>query len=95
MQNTLTLTPKIDPERGTFCVVIQQQIAVANCPLPKNSCMWKHRVHGRCTYDENFASSKFSANTYASIVGLPLLDPSLEAVLKRSVVNQLQKELTK
>lgn len=81
------------PERGTFCVVIQQQIVISTCPLPKGGCYWKHRVHGRCCYDENFANSKFTVNAFAQRVGLPPLDPPLEAVIKRSVVDKLQREL--
>jgi hypothetical protein len=87
-----TLTRE-EASRGTFCVVIGEQLAVSACPLPKGSCMWKHRLHGLCMYSEEFSSSGFTPNDYAKRVGLPPIDPPMVNMLKRTVLANLKKEI--
>lgn len=83
-------TPVTNP-RGTFCILIEQQIAISNCPLPRGTCMWKHRISGLCMYDENVES--LDANAYAALVGLPPINAHLVNILKRSVVAIIKEEL--
>jgi hypothetical protein len=78
-------------KRGTFCIVIEKQIAVSHCPLPKGTCMWKHRITGQCTYDENVEIT--DANSYASRVGLPQIPNLIVSIIQRSVVAALKEEL--
>lgn len=80
-------------ERGTFCIVIHEQLVVASCPLPHGSCMWKHRVLGTCTYNEEFANSGFNANDYALHVGLPPVDQTVVNIVKRTVVANIRKAI--
>lgn len=80
-------------ERGTYCIVIDRQLITRSCPLPKGTCMWKHRVHGLCMYSEEFALSTFSANEYAARVGLPIVDPDIVNILKRVLVSRVKEEL--
>lgn len=75
--------PKV--ERGTFCGVIQRQLLSATCPLPKGTCMWKHRATGLCEYTEK----ELSPQEFAALVGLPT--PSTEVV--NSLSQQLQTRL--
>lgn len=86
-------------ERGTWCVVIEKQLAVATCPLPAGSCLWKHAVNGRCTYDPEFAESltdsklvKNPVAEFANHVGLGPLDPEVVKIIKRSLISVLKKE---
>lgn len=84
----------MNEERGTFCIVIQQQLAVAHCPLPRGSCMWKHRLHGLCMYSEEFANGSFTPNEYAKRVGLPPIDQPMMSLLKRTVLSNIKKEMS-
>lgn len=79
--------------RGTFCVVIDKQLAVSQCPLPNGACIWKHRKTGRCTYSEVFASSDFTANEFATRVGLPTPDSEALAIIKNSLADRIRHEL--
>lgn len=88
-------------QRGTYCVVIQKQLVVQSCPLPKGSCMWKHRIHGRCmysdtfgTYNEKTGQHEFSANDYAKRVGLPPIEGPLLSLLKSTVLHNIRKDIT-
>jgi hypothetical protein len=82
-------------DRGTFCVVIKEQLAVSYCPLPSGVCMWKHRVHGMCTYSEEFSNTAFSPNEYALHVGLSPISGDIVNILKRTVVAKIKDELSK
>jgi hypothetical protein len=66
----------------------------ASCPLPKGTCMWKHRIHGQCTYDEEFADSDFSANEFAKHVGLPPIDESVEQTIRQSLADAVRAEFS-
>lgn len=88
-------------ERGTWCVVIERQLMTATCPLPKNGCMWKHAVNGRCTYDQEFAESltdsklvKNPVAEFANHVGLGPLDPDIVKIIKRSLISVVKKEIS-
>lgn len=76
---------------GTFCVIIQRQLAVPNCPLPKGVCVWKHRVTGQCKYDPSL--SDINIIDLAKLVGLPI--PSEDHLLqtKARLLNSIQAEL--
>jgi hypothetical protein len=87
-----TLT-RDEASRGTFCVVIGEQLAVSACPLPKGTCMWKHRLHGLCMYSEEFATSSFTPNEYAKQVGLPPIDQPMQSLLRRTVLANIKKEI--
>lgn len=80
-------------DRGTFCVVINDQLAVSHCPLPQGTCMWKHRVHGLCMYNEEFAHSSFTPNEFALRVGLPGIPGEVVNIIKRAVVARIRDEL--
>lgn len=88
-------------ERGTWCVVIEKQLAVATCPLPAGSCLWKHAVNGRCTYDQEFAESltdskivKNPVLEFANHVGLDAPDPDIVKIIKRSLIALVKKEIS-
>lgn len=94
-----TLT-KDEASRGTFCIVIGEQLAVSACPLPRGTCMWKHRLHGLCMYSEEFGTYneksgryEFTPNEYAKRVGLPPIDQPMVQVLKRTVLANIKKEI--
>ncbi len=80
--------------RGTYCAVIEKQLITAACPLPSGCCMWKHRIHGYCTYDEDFATSSFTANEFAFHVGLPPIDEAMTGILKRVVIHKIRAEIS-
>jgi len=82
-----------DSIRGTFCVVIEKQLAVSQCPLENGACIWKHRKNGRCTYNEAFASSDFTPNEFAARVGLPPADPEVLNIIKNSLADKIRHEL--
>lgn len=82
-----------EPERGTFCVVIHNQLAVSYCPLPNGTCMWKHRVSGRCMYSEDFAATSFTPNDFATRVGLPTIPGEVVNIIKRTVIAKIRDEL--
>jgi predicted metallo-beta-lactamase superfamily hydrolase len=48
----------VNKQVGAYCVVIEKQLAVVNCPLPKGTCVWKHRVTGQCRYDPSLSDIK-------------------------------------
>jgi hypothetical protein len=90
-------------ERGTYCVVIESQLITASCPLKKGTCMWKHRIHGGCTYDEEFANpapdshgnTKYpDPNEYALRVGLPPISPELVNILRNALVTRVKEEVS-
>jgi hypothetical protein len=87
-------TTPIPEQRGTYCVIIEKQLITASCPLAKNTCMWKHRIHGYCTYDEEFANSNFTANEFAFHVGLPPIDEPTVEILKRVIVHKIRVEIS-
>lgn len=66
----MSLVNKSSKLPGTFCIVIQKQLAVSNCPLPRGTCVWKHRVTGQCKYDPQLADIKVI--DLAARVGLPI-----------------------
>lgn len=78
-------------DKGTFCAVIEKQIATPVCPLPDGHCMWKHRQSGRCTYVED--QPALSPNEYAAKVGLPQIDGALVNILKSSLIQRVKDEL--
>jgi hypothetical protein len=80
---------QLPKEGGTFCGVIQQQLAVSQCPLPKNTCMWKHRMHGGCV----FTQTPITSGEYARLVGLPVLPVDVVNIGRRSLKKRLKKEL--
>jgi len=80
---------QLPKEGGTFCGVIQQQLAVSRCPLAKGSCMWQHRLHGGCT----FAQTPIPSHEYARRVGLPVLPVDVVNIGRRSLKKRLKKEL--
>lgn len=87
-------------EKGTYCVVIEKQLVTASCPLLRGTCMWKHRIHGGCTYDEKFGTYnektkgyEFTPNEFAIHVGLPPISEPLVNILKRVVIARIKKEL--
>jgi hypothetical protein len=79
--------------RGTFCVVIQKQLAVSQCPLAGNSCIWKHRKTSRCTYNEAFANSEFTPNEFAARVGLPSAEVSVLDIIRNSLADKIRREI--
>lgn len=79
--------------RGTFCVVIQKQLAVSQCPLAGNSCIWKHRKTSRCTYSELFANSEFTPNEFAARVGLPSAEVSVLDIIRNSLADKIRSEI--
>lgn len=89
-------------ERGTFCVVIEKQLITTSCPLPKGVCMWKHRIHGGCTYDAEFANPEpengkqkyVDPNEYAKRVGLPPIPVDIVNILRQSLVMRVKEELS-
>jgi hypothetical protein len=88
----MTDTPESKPS-GAFCVVIHKQLITSKCPLPKGSCYWKNRLHGQCTYSEEFANSDFTANEFAMRVGLPPIDSEVATILKNSLASKIRREL--
>jgi hypothetical protein len=91
----------MNTERGTWCVVIDSQLMTTTCPLPKGGCMWKHSVHGHCTYDQEFAEAltdpkviKNPVVEFANHVGLPLPDPEVVKIIKRSLISAVKKEVS-
>lgn len=76
---------------GTFCVVIQKQLAVSHCPLPKGSCVWKHRRTGLCCYDLNLSDIKLV--DLSQLVGLraPTEDQFLKT--RAELLEAIQSEL--
>jgi hypothetical protein len=89
------------PERGTWCVVIEQQLMTASCPLPQGACMWKHAKRGFCTYDQDFAESltdpklvKNPVAEFAAHVGLDPIDPEIVKIIKRSLISVVKKEVS-
>lgn len=86
------IEPKI--ERGTYCAVIERQLITNSCPLPRGTCMWKHRIHGGCTYDEEFAASAADPNEYAKRVGLPPISSDTVNILRASLILRVKKEVS-
>lgn len=37
---------------GAKCVVINQELVIEFCPLPKGKCFYKHRLTGKCMYTD-------------------------------------------
>jgi hypothetical protein len=88
-------------ERGTWCVVIEQQLITASCPLPMGGCMWKHQLFGHCTYDQEFAESltdskvvKNPVAEFAAHVGLDPIDPEIVKIIRRSLISVVKKEVS-
>jgi len=75
--------------KGTFCGVLGQRIIVSTCPLPKGSCMWKHRRTGQCTYTED----ELSPATFAARVGAETPGPDVVNNLRQQLRAVLQQEL--
>ena len=97
----------IEPKvvRGTYCGVIERQLITASCPLPKGACMWKHRIHGGCTYDPEIANlstdsndvakrTPLDPNEYAKRVGLPPISESVVNILRASLILRVKKEVS-
>lgn len=81
-------------DRGTYCGIIEKQIATSVCPLPAGrGCMWKHRETGHCTFDPDFAEKLKNPNQFAEKVGLPPVDEEIEAILMNSFRERLKVEL--
>lgn len=76
---------------GTFCVVIQQRLAVTNCPLPIGTCFWKHRVTGQCRYSEN--TTDMNIFDLAKLVGLPIPTEVHIIETKQRLLTAIQSEL--
>jgi hypothetical protein len=79
-----------EEERGAFCGVIQQQLVVSSCPLMKGTCMWKNRLHGRCTY----TTEELTTEEFTQRVGLPPLEPAVVNILRSSLKHKISNELT-
>lgn len=56
-----------DMGRGTFCVVVEQQLIISRCPLPAGSCAWQHRITGFCKYTDR----DIGVSELAGLVGAP------------------------
>lgn len=80
---------QVPKEGGTFCGVLNQQLAVSTCPLPKGACMWKHRLHGACA----FTQDPISSYEFARRVGLPVLSVDVVNIAHRSLKERLKQEL--
>ena len=80
---------QLPKEGGTFCGVLNQQLAVSTCPLPKDACMWKHRLHGACM----FTQDPISTHDFARRVGLPVLPVDVVNIARRSLKKKLKEEL--
>ena len=89
-------------EKGTFCAVLGKNLLVSVCPLTKGSCMWKHRLHGRCMYSQTFGTYnpktdtyEFTPHEFAVRVGLPMLTNENLQILTRNLKEHLNKELAR
>ncbi len=78
-------------KRGTYCVVIQQQLLVASCPLPMGTCFWKHRKTGLCTY--TIDRTDMSVPELAALVGLDKPTDAQCQEMKADLYKALSKEL--
>jgi hypothetical protein len=76
-------------EGGTYCGVVGEQLAIRTCPLPKGSCMWKHRLHGSCM----FTQEPITSHDFARRVGLPVLPVDVVNIVRRSLKHKLKEEL--
>ncbi len=80
---------------GVYCGMIQKQLIVATCPLPQGTCLWKHRVTGLCTYNEETVNSgTLTPDTFARLVGLPLIPTIAVNKLRDTLASTIKKELT-
>jgi hypothetical protein len=79
---------------GTYCGMIKKQLITAHCPLPSKCCMWKHRIHGYCTYKDSFRYENISPNQYAKHVGLPPISEKSVNKLRSKVIFKIRKEFT-
>ncbi|QRE00087.1 hypothetical protein [Burkholderia phage BCSR5] len=78
-------------KRGVFCGIIKRQLLVATCPLPKGSCVWKHRVTGQCKYTE----ADLTPVQYAELVGAKMPDHSELVQVRQIVFTEVKKEFQK
>jgi len=76
--------------RGTFCIIIEKPLLTTFCPLRDGECMWKHRQHKTCTFDEEFADSEFTSAEFASRTGLPVEDSDILDILKNSLFHEIK-----
>lgn len=51
----------------TFCVVVDAELKTDVCPLPDNSCFYKHKVTGKCMYTQ--LKNEKNVNTMLAAVG--------------------------
>ena len=86
--HTPTNTKELVPVSGTYCVVIQKQLITTQCPLPKGSCFWKHRISGECKYESNLnlgvheLANRVGASTPSEEKAIKLKDRLLRKIKK-------------
>lgn len=81
--------PNEESDFGTFCGVIGEQLVVSSCPLPKGTCMWKHRLHGLCM----FTADDLTPDEFAKRVGLPPLEAPVVNILRSTIQYKIKHEL--
>lgn len=77
---------------GTFCVAIDRQLLVSNCPLPRGSCIWKHAVTGQCKAAARH--TEMTATELCRVVGRPVPTEAqiteIHAALKTAIRRELK-----
>lgn len=89
----VTLMPLEMVERGTYCKVIEKRLVVATCPLPHGTCMWKHHIHGLCTFSEQFANSEFTPAEFAARVGVSIPNSDEVNILRERIASAVRASL--
>lgn len=75
---------------GAYCVVIQKQLITAQCPLPKGSCFWKHRISGQCKYEKNL---NLGVHDLANHVGASAPSEEKAIKLKDKLLRKIRKAI--
>ncbi len=76
---------------GTFCVAINRQLVVSNCPLPKGACIWKHNVTGQCKASARHA--EMTAAELCKVVGQPVPTEAEITALHEELKTSIRREL--
>lgn len=61
----------------SYCVVVDKELAISHCPLPKGICFFKHRKTGLCSYQPDV--TKMTHEELANLVGvIPLTEAEFQ-----------------
>lgn len=78
----------------SYCVVIRKFMVTSSCPLPTGSCVWKHGLTGKCSYDETFALSEPNLPDLAKHTGHRCPLPEEAVIIRDALLRTLKHNLS-